>query len=281
MKKTKIPWTDYTWNPWQGCKKISTGCTRCYMFKDKKRWGQDGSNIHRSSDKTFNMPLHLDIASKIFTCSWSDFFIEQADPWRDEAWKIIKDTPYHTYQILTKRPERISQCLPADWGEGYDNVWLGVTVEEMKYVERLETLNKIPALYYFVSCEPLLGDVVFRNKEPIFPPKSRLSMNIESMQLRMGWVIIGTESGPGRRPAELDWIYKVVRECKYYQIPVFVKQLEINGKVVTDIEKFPEELQVRQFPMMVGRAFCTQHVKKPGGWGCKQKAMEGLLCPRI
>lgn len=103
MRKTNIEWTDITWNPWQGCIKTSPACDNCYMFADKKRFGQKGSDIYRSSDTTFNKPLKIKENAKVFTCSWSDFFLKEADPWRDEAWDIIRKTPHLTYQILTKR----------------------------------------------------------------------------------------------------------------------------------------------------------------------------------
>jgi len=145
---TGISWTDATWNPWHGCRKISAGCKYCYMFRDKERYGQDPTVVMRSKSN-FNDPLKwaMDteqigflpgkdkepsafVGMKIFTCSWSDFFIQEADEWRADAWNIIRDTPEFTYQILTKRPERIMECLPPDWGRGYENVWLGVSVED-------------------------------------------------------------------------------------------------------------------------------------------------------
>src|ERR1700761_9152752 len=112
---TGIQWTNKSWNPWQGCRKVSAGCKFCYMFREKEKYGQNGSRIVRSKT-TFTAPLKWKDPSLVFTCSWSDFFIEEADEWRQEAWDIIKATPHLTYQILTKRPERIGMCLPADWG---------------------------------------------------------------------------------------------------------------------------------------------------------------------
>jgi protein gp37 len=94
----------------------------------------------------------------IFTCSWSDFFITEADKWRAEAWDIIRRTPEFTYLILTKRPDRIARCLPADWGDGYPNVWLGTSAENQKYADqRIPELLKVPAAKRFLSLEPLLG----------------------------------------------------------------------------------------------------------------------------
>ena len=105
--KSAIEWTDATWNPWHGCHKVSAGCKNCYMFRDKTRYGQDPNVVVRSKDATFYAPLKWSEPRTIFTCSWSDFFIEEADAWRDEAFAIMALTPHHTYQVLTKRPERM------------------------------------------------------------------------------------------------------------------------------------------------------------------------------
>jgi len=157
MKKTGIDWTDYSWNPWQGCKKISPACDNCYMFTDKKRYGQKGSDIHKSAKATFNKPLKIEAGSKVFTCSWSDFFLVEADEWRDEAWDIIRATPHLTYQILTKRPENIKDRLPKDWEESFSHVWLGVTAENQEQADvRIPILLDIPGSKRFISIEPML-----------------------------------------------------------------------------------------------------------------------------
>jgi len=172
MGKTSILWTDYSWNPWYGCQKVSDGCKNCYMFREMKWHGRDPNIVQRA--KAFydpsqhprrscapvlwskNLPSNKPYL-KVFTCSWSDFFIEEADPWRDEAWDIIRHTPNLIYQILTKRPENIIARLPGDWNGGWPNVWLGVTVENQKTAnERLPLLMDTPAAVKFVSCEPLL-----------------------------------------------------------------------------------------------------------------------------
>src|SRR5207249_2293856 len=101
----------------------------------------------------FEDPLKWKEPELIFTCSISDFFIEEADPWREEVWEIIRKTPQHTYQILTKRPERISDHLPSNWGDGWSNVWLGTSVELQKYLTRADILMDIPAKIHWLSCE--------------------------------------------------------------------------------------------------------------------------------
>src|SRR5690349_7168633 len=120
--KTKIQWADSTVNFWHGCHKVSEGCKFCYMFRDKQRYGQDPEIVVRAKAASFDKALHWKDPRRIFTCSWSDFFIEDADAWRADAWEIIRHTPQPTWLILTKRPERIAECLPPDWGAGYKNV---------------------------------------------------------------------------------------------------------------------------------------------------------------
>lgn len=205
---SQIHWTDHSWNPWQGCLKVSPGCKACYMYRDQERYGRDPKDVHRSKT-TFNDPLKWSQPAKVFTCSWSDWFIEHADSWRDEAWAIIRQTPHLTYQILTKRPENIVNRLPADWGDGYANVWLGVSVESSRYRDRISILDYIPAKVRFVSYEPALELVDF------------------SPFLRNGalnWLISGGESGHSPRPAELDWFRQVRDDCKKFGIAYFHKQ---------------------------------------------------------
>jgi len=214
MEESKIQWTDATWNPWHGCKKVSAGCKYCYMFRDKEtRYGQDPTIVVQSKTK-FNDPVKWELPRMIFTCSWSDWFIDEADGWRDAAWKIIKETPHHTYQILTKRPERIYDHLPDDWGEGYPNVWLGVSVENNTFKKRINILEEIPAKIRFVSFEPLIGAIWLLDHE---------ANNIQ-------WAILGGESGneTGKytyRPSELVWFDLLMVKLRERKVPIFVKQL--------------------------------------------------------
>lgn len=153
-EKTGIEWTDATWNPWHGCRKVSPGCKFCYMYREKARYGQDPTKVVRSKT-TFNAPLKWKDARKVFTCSWSDWFIEEADAWREEAYEIIRRTP-HQYQVLTKRIERGASYLPP---EILPNMWLGVSVESRRYLERVDMLRDMPAAIRFLSIEPLLEDL--------------------------------------------------------------------------------------------------------------------------
>lgn len=208
-KVTGIEWTQHTWNPWQGCTKVSPGCAHCYMFRDKHRYGQDPETVVRSRPATFNKPLSWKDPALVFTCSWSDWFHEAADAWRADAWDIVRRTPHLTYQILTKRPDRIAAHLPPDWGDGWPNVWLGTSVENARWTHRVQQLVNVPARVRFLSCEPLLGNV---------------SLAADWMP-HLHWVIVGGESGPKARPMDLDWARWLRDQCRVAGIPFFLKQL--------------------------------------------------------
>jgi protein gp37 len=206
---TSIAWTNVTWNPWMGCEHISPGCDACYMYADMRRYGRNPELVTRTAPATFDRPLKWSRtipAARVFTCSWSDFFISDADAWRDDAWSIIRRTPALTYQILTKRPVLIPRRLPYDWGEGWQHCWLGVTVESRDYLNRLDVLRKVPGALRFISFEPLLEDLG--------------EMNLSGFS----WAIIGGESGPGRRTCEVEWIVNAARLCQQQGVAVFVKQ---------------------------------------------------------
>lgn len=208
---TGIGWTLRTWNPFRGCKKISPGCANCYMFTEQYRYKLDPTVVTKT--KTWAQPKRwqktLNGTTKkemVFTCSWSDFFIEEGDQWREEIWKIIKETPNLIYQILTKRSKNIKDRLPKDWGEGYDNVALGVSVENDKYLWRIDDLREIPCKWRFISAEPLLNSIK--------------SLNIENIH----WVIVGGESGSGFRPMNLDWAREIRDICVSENVAFFFKQ---------------------------------------------------------
>jgi protein gp37 len=230
-EKTIIAWTGQTWNPWRGCTKVSPGCKNCYMFTAQERYGKDPSQVVRT--KTWGDPLRWQKAAAaagrselVFTCSWSDWFHVDADPWRGEAWSIVRRCPNLTFQILTKRADRIAANLPPDWGQGYPNVWLGVSVENRKHgLPRIDHLRPIPAAVRFLSVEPLLEDLG--------------AVNLD----RVDWVIVGGESGPGFRPMEHDWARSLRGQCQAAGVAYFFKQssaprtetgIELDGKIVRE-----------------------------------------------
>ena len=213
-QNSDVQWTDSTHNFWYGCHKVSPGCKFCYMYRDMVRYGRDPKAVTRA--KGFDKPLSWKQPQRVFVNSWSDFFIEEADDWRDEAWGIIKRTPHLTYQILTKRPENIKDRLPADWGQGWPNVWLGVSVESEAYFWRIVELSEIDCQVAFVSYEPALEYVNF---EAAFTERW------------IDWMIAGGESGYKPRPANVEWFRSVKSLCKTFDVPFFYKQLGGSRKV--------------------------------------------------
>lgn len=251
-KNSHIEWTENTWNAWHGCKKVSDGCKFCYMYRDKERYGHDPTVVIKSK-VNFDAPLKWTEPKLIFVCSWSDFFVEEADAWREDAWRIIKATPHHTYQILTKRPERILEHLPADWGDGYDNVWIGVSVENQDMAKkRIPLLLEVPSKVRFLSCEPLLDELDL---------SQFLIQGLDNFA-ELHWIIIGGESGndTGKwkyRPCELDWIHKIIDQASAGDVPVFVKQLGthlskelgLKDRHGRNANEFPNvELNLKEFP---------------------------------
>jgi protein gp37 len=235
---TKIRWADATWNAWYGCQKVSQGCKHCYAERDMTRYGKDFRAVTRAAKATFDAPLKwarngkVKPGSRIFTCSWSDWFIEDADEWRDEAWQIVRDTPF-AYMILTKRPERMAEHLPSDWGAGYPNVWLGVSAENQENTDkRIPQLLKIPAAIHFVSAEPLLGPLNLYDFLPALWPKWTPETEWKPAVLfKIDWVITGGESGPGCRPAEMDWFRDIRDQCTSAGVAFFHKQMGGKRKV--------------------------------------------------
>lgn len=262
---TAISWTNATINFWTGCTKVSAGCKYCYMYRDKDRFGLDGSVVIKVSQTTINRTLlrleelrmkrlQMGITErlKIFTCSWSDFFIEDMDDYRDWAWDIIRKHKQFDWQILTKRIERVEKCLPDDWHEGWDHVWLGVSIEDQSNMWRLDVLASIKSKVRFVSAEPLLSMIYFG-----------FSDGVEKI---IHWVIFGGESGNDSgiwryRYCAVEWIVNGVKQCLKFSIPVFVKQLgssiannnELKNKTGADIAEYvkfydTQYLSIRQMP---------------------------------
>lgn len=223
-----IEWTDHTWNPWYGCMRVSEGCRNCYMYYEMTRYRKRPDIIHRSRT-TFRAPLSWAKkgAARVFACSWSDFFIEQADGWRDEAWEIIRQTPGLTYQILTKRPENIQTRLPRDWGAGWEHVWLGVSVENQAMAERrIPLLLKIPCKGRFLSCEPLLGEIDLEGMRwcgDWMYSYTHAMRDYQAGCARIHWVIAGGEGGRAARSCHPDWVRALRDQCIQASVPFFFK----------------------------------------------------------
>ena len=243
-----IEWTDATWNVAIGCTKVDDDCKFCYMYRDSLKGTRYDPKQIRKTKTVFDKPMKLKAPMKIFTSSLTDFFHEDIDAFRDKAWDIIRKCPQHTFQILTKRPERIKDHLPADWGDGWDNVWLGTSVGSMKGLDRIIPLAWVPCKTRFISFEPLHEEI-------------QLGTLLYVMQQAYHWAIIGGESGneTGQyryRPCEFEWIEYLVGSCKAAGLSVFVKQMGtylakrhcLGDRHGRDIQHWPPNLQVREFP---------------------------------
>ena len=246
-KNTSISWTDVTWNCAVGCTKLGADCKFCYMYRDSFDGTRYNPMVVRKTKTVFNLPLKIKEPSKIFTCSLTDFFHPDIDSFRNEAWDIIRKCPQHTFQILTKRPERILEHLPPFWKEIRNHVWLGTSVGSQESVHRIIDLvgTGLEETILFLSLEPLHGEVIL--------PRGHIKF--------IDWVITGGESGneTGKyryRPCKLEWIERIVSDCKNNNIPVFVKQLgthlskelKMSDRHGTFTSDFPEHLRIQQFP---------------------------------
>jgi protein gp37 len=211
--KTAIEWTNATWNWATGCTKISDECLKCYMFRQYPRlkrlglnqyqWRPDQIRIH---EEMLAKPLTWKTPRMIFTNSMSDFFHEKIPlDFLDRVLGVIRATPQHTYQVLTKRSWRMMKY--AERVKVFpDNMWLGVSVESAPYKFRIDHLRKVQAEVRFLSVKPLIG------------PVGDLDLR------RIHWVIIGGESGPNFRPVNVDWIREIRDDCLRQGVAFFFKQ---------------------------------------------------------
>jgi len=235
---SKIEWTDATWSPVTGCTKVSPGCTHCYAETLTERFHGKGSfaDVKLHHDR-LDAPLHWRKPRRVFVNSMSDMFHDAVpDEFITAVFDVMRRTPQHTYQILTKRHGRMRVLMRT--AVPLPNVWLGASVEDQKRADlRIPALLDTPAAVRFLSCEPLLGPVDLR-------------------QAAVNWVIIGGESGPGARPMDLDWARFLIRQCRDAGTAVFVKQLgsvwarahKAASSKGSDPGEWPEDLCVRQFP---------------------------------
>jgi len=258
-RKTLVSWAHHSWNGWMCCGKCAPECIHCYInrairrYKDPqtglqlKPWGHQLYKPKTTWDQPQQFQAEtvrrgwrageVEDYARVFTCSISDFFIKEADQWRDAAWKVIKGTPNLVYMILTKRPEKILSHLPADWGQGYHNVWLGTSVGCKLTLPKIDVLREVPVhpeAVRWLSCEPLIEDI---------------SNEIDLTGI--GWLIVGGESGDnpeyhydpnedwrlkilgqnatqavhGRRVMELEWAYKMMLRARRADIPFWFKQI--------------------------------------------------------
>ena len=208
--KTKIEWTEATWNPTTGCTKVSEGCRNCYAEKMAKRLQAMGTKRYRNG---FQLTLHPDLIDlplrwkkprKIFVNSMSDLFHQEVpDDFIRQVFRTMNQASHHIFQVLTKRPERVAAMAHRlNWTP---NIWMGTSVENMRVIERVAHLRQVPARVRFLSCEPLLGP---------------LKLNLDGIH----WVIVGGESGPGARPMDGRWVREIRDQCIEAGVSFFFKQ---------------------------------------------------------
>jgi protein gp37 len=208
---SSIEWTEATWNPVTGCNKVSSGCKHCYAERMAKRLHAMGNPRYING---FNVTLHPDLVDtprkwkkprKIFVNSMSDLFHDQVpSDFIQDIFKTMNETPQHSYQVLTKRPEKVVEL--ANKLNFTPNIWLGTSVEDTKVTRRIDSLRLVPAKVRFLSCEPLLGPLE--------------NLNLKNIH----WVIVGGESGPGARSMEAEWVRSIRDQCAIQNVAFFFKQ---------------------------------------------------------
>ena len=195
------------WNPWHGCVKCSEGCAHCYMYFLDWTRNKDGADIYKTKTG-FRYPLSKDrkgnykvrSGEMLRVCMTSDFFLEEADDWRDEAWEIIRQRSDVIFFLLTKRPQRVEECLPKDWGEGWENVFFNVTCENQRRTdERIPFLLSLPFRHKGIMVAPMIGPV-------------SIAKYLQDGQIEQ--VICGGENYDGARPCYYDWVKRLRRECE-------------------------------------------------------------------
>jgi len=225
------------WNLWHGCHKISAGCRHCYVYRGDAKRGIDSSIVRKT--KSFDLPIRkkkdgtykIPSGTEVVTCFTSDFFVEDADPWRMEAWDMIRERKDLTFMMITKRIHRLQECLPADWGEGYEHVTICCTMENQEQVDfRMPIYQTAPIKHKILICEPLLGPV---NLAPW------LGDWLEQ-------VVVGGESGREARECNYEWVKEIHKLCVARNVSFWFKQTGANFRKDGKIYKIARQLQHSQ-----------------------------------
>ena len=224
---------EYVWNPWHGCRKYSDGCINCYVYRRDGSVGRDASLVTKNKD--FDLPLRttrsgeykIPPGSHVYVCMTSDFFLDLADPWRNDIWKIIKTRNDIKFTIITKRIVRFSECIPDDWGDGYENVRICCTIENQRECDtRLPVFMSLPIKHKMLTCEPLLSPLNLR----------------EYIDSTLEGVVVGGESGNQARICDFDWVLDIRAQCVEAGIPFLFKQTGANfrkdGKTYRILRKY-------------------------------------------
>lgn len=251
MGKSKIDWTEKVWNPVTGCSKVSQGCKNCYAeaianrFWGKQTWYEfDTKHGSITRQRRFtdvmchedrlSQPIHWKKPARIFVNSMSDLFHEDVPfDFVDEVLRIIAVCPQHTFQILTKRPNRMKQYIEqSEYAENIEkvkNVWLGVSVEDQKTAdERIPVLLRTSSYVRWLSVEPMLGPVNLDKYDDEYEIHWLTGLDKEypeeGINMKIDWVVVGGESGPNARPMHPDWVRSIRDQCKAADVPFFFKQ---------------------------------------------------------
>ena len=212
------------WNLWHGCHKLSAGCKHCYVYRGDARREVDSSVVVRT--KNFDLPLRkkrngefkIPPGTFVYTCFTSDFFVEDADKWRAEAWEMIRCRSDLHFMMITKRIDRFSDCLPDDWGDGYDNVTICCTVENQTCADyRLPIYRRAPIKHKIIICEPLL---------------ERIDLSTYAVGEWIEQIVAGGESGYEARPCDFEWVMDLRRICVENKVDFWFKQT--GSKFVKD-----------------------------------------------
>ena len=208
---TTIEWTEMTWNPVTGCTKVSQGCKHCYAERMARRLEAMGSDRYRNGFQVTLHPDLLDVPRRwrqprlVFVNSMSDLFHDDIPlAYIQRVFATMRDCSHHTFQVLTKRSERLAEFAPyLAWPR---NVWMGVSVEDAHVLHRIQDLQGVPAAVRFLSLEPLIGPLD--------------ALPLEGIH----WAIVGGESGPKARPMHKEWVTSIFRQCRAARVPFFFKQ---------------------------------------------------------
>ena len=216
MPKNAIESKSKMWNPWHGCHKLSAGCKHCYVFRGDLKRGIDSNVVTQT--KNFDLPVQkkrngeykTPSGAMVYTCFTSDFLLENADLWRREAWEMMRIRSDVRFMFITKRIDRLMQCLPDDWGDGYDNVTICCTIENQDRADyRVPIYKTLPVKHKIIICEPLLERIDLR------------SYNIGSW---IEQVVAGGESGYEARICNFDWVMELQALCAVQNVSFWFKQ---------------------------------------------------------
>ena len=253
-----IEWTDATWNPITGCSVVSPGCTNCYAMRlagarlkhhpsrtgltQDSKAGPVWTGEVRFNDAWLEQPLRWRRPRRIFVCAHGDLFHESVPwGWIHRVFAVMRAAPQHVFQVLTKRPERMREFVATYYGRVLPNVWIGISAEDQRRAdERMPHLLETPAAVRFVSAEPLLGPIVFRQTMHAWRNHPTTEW-LQSDTPELDWIIVGGESGPRARNMDPAWARSIRDQCREAGIKFFFKQMSRKGTI-------PEDLQIREFP---------------------------------